>query len=852
MAAVACAFAATRSSGGATGQLTASPGTLVAAVIAGLAAAPLLWWLTTVIATWEFTEVVAWGAPLLTQVFAFAVVVHIGLMGRRLSKASLEWWARLGAWLFIYNLAWVGLFTIVLRGPMVLDWLENTSFLATHSGWVLVTIGGVLAGRSGKTGTAATGRILKLLIAVAPFVFITTVLALLSRAFNDIRLSQGNWAAAYVSLLLGVLTYLVWHLDINRFSMHLFYRNRLVRCYLGASRKPPRSSDPFTGFSPKDDPALASLDIKRGPYPIINTAINLVSGSDLAWQERKAASFSFTPRHTGYEFPGHGGFRPTDKYGGGVSLGTAMAISGAAASPNMGHHSSPSTALMMTIFNVRLGWWAGNTTRRAWTSTGPRCGLCYLIKETLGLTAADTDYVYLSDGGHFENLAVYELVRRRCRFIVVCDAGQDAGMDFDDLGNLIRKCRTDFGVDIRINVDSIRGGDDGKSRWHCAVGTIRYDLVDGPDASPGTLVYIKPSLTGDEPNDVSNYASRNPKFPHQSTADQWFGESQFESYRRLGQHIAEAVLEPVAAAGSDEIETMFLQLREAWYPPASRAHLFSKHGDAIDRLLERMRTDEKLAFLTGQLWPEWERLLEETENPPTANPWLPHTPAEITHGFHYCLSLLQLMENAYIDLNLEEEHSHPDHRGVMNLFRHWSWSAMVRVTWAVAGSTYGARFQTFVRRELGLDVGRVACVERKPVARGKLTDRIKRVAVKAYSAMELNALERNLVGEFVDANPQTARGLVLYVLQQVVEQPVDPELNIEFTFGFALVRSGALVYLRVQDHLRQMGLARRALAQLLLDGYVTDFDPVPASKLVDERHMRAFTHLYRSVKLEVG
>src|SRR5205809_146656 len=128
------------------------------------------------------------------------------------------------------------------------------------------------------------------------------------------------------------------------------------------------------------------------------------------------------------------------------------------------------------------------------------------------------------------------LARRRGRYIIACDADHDGGLAFGDLGNLIRKCRTDMGIDIEIGVDSIRRQEStGLSKWHCAIGTIRYDAL-GEGATPGTLVYIKSSLTGDEASDVLSYRAQELAFPHQSTSDQWFDESQFESYRKLGYH----------------------------------------------------------------------------------------------------------------------------------------------------------------------------------------------------------------------------------------------------------------------------------------------------------------------------
>jgi len=139
--------------------------------------------------------------------------------------------------------------------------------------------------------------------------------------------------------------------------------------------------------------------------------------------------------------------------------------------------------------------------------------------------------VYLSDGGHFENLGLYEMIRRRCRFIVVLDSGCDPQFTFEDLGNALRKIRIDFGVSIDLDAAQVRAV--GARERRSAIGTIAYSAVD-PNEADGLLLYVKPMLLGTEPPDVRSYAAGHPDFPHQSTSDQWFDESQTESYRRLG------------------------------------------------------------------------------------------------------------------------------------------------------------------------------------------------------------------------------------------------------------------------------------------------------------------------------
>jgi len=438
----------------------------------------------------------------------------------------------------------------------------------------------------------------------------------------------------------AVLLFCWWlssRVDLNEFSMNLMYRNRLVRCYLGATREM-RNPNPFSGLDSGDDLFLSTLQSSHGysgPLPILNGTLNLVSTRDLAWQERKAESFPMTPLRCGFDTWIEQGnleknfardkkmgsahhiakyaFRPTDKYGyvhDGFYVGTAVSISGAAASPNMGYHSVPSLAILMTFFNVRLGFWAGNPrSNDTWTNPGPRVGLGQLLCELFGLTNDNAKYVYLSDGGHFENLGIYELVKRRCKYIVAVDAGEDPNYAFEDLGNAIRKCREDIGVEIEIDTRPLvpkgggasvdkNGGGQKLSAQHCVFGTIDYTTAD-PHGDKGVLIYIKASLTGDEPADVLNYQTAHTVFPHESTADQWFSESQFESYRRLGQHVVESLFvgkqDPTHPKGltagtavdafrSMDTEALFKKLENNWQelaqPPAKKKTASKAQGGA--------------------------------------------------------------------------------------------------------------------------------------------------------------------------------------------------------------------------------------------------------------------------------
>ncbi len=531
--------------------------------------------------TWTDEQSSIWyamnfSAPFVLVVYMTIGTLLIGLMGRQLPDESREWWSRLGGWLIICSVSWTALSAISFFSLPVIAYATAL----VGSGWLASTVSGVLLGKSPATGGTGSKKWIELAAKALPYLFVVGLLMFLSFLTSSILVWTTKGWETFWSVLwldkhgldelvsanflilndtldvrlawmfmagLGTALLLSWRIDVNQFSIHYLYRNRLMRGYLGASNRD-RNSQPFTGFDPDDDASLSDLRSDRaapekgyhGPYPIINTALNLVGGKNLAWQTRKSESFFFGPLYSGYgalqqKDAAQEGccYRPTDQCAkpDGMSLGTAMAISGAAASPNMGYHSSPALAFLLTVFNVRLGWWSGNPRyRSAWEQAGPTIGLWYMMKELFGFTDDESRFVYLSDGGHFENLGIYELVKRRCRFIIACDGGQDRDMKFDDLGNALRKIRVDLGVDITIDVSPLRDG-----KKHCVLGRIVYHGENGREEY-GDLLYIKALLCGKEPADVLNYRSLHKEFPHQTTADQWFDEAQFESYRMLGLH----------------------------------------------------------------------------------------------------------------------------------------------------------------------------------------------------------------------------------------------------------------------------------------------------------------------------
>jgi hypothetical protein len=502
------------------------------------------------------------------------------------ADAGLEYQARSGGLFALVQLGWLLWFGLVLWAPTVVQqiagWNAAIAAVGGLSGAFSVIVG--FGSKSTAVVQQAAGLrrhlTLNLLAAIAAAVFAIILVGalsiLLGLALDAIDEGPINHSWPVISALCASFGAFVlissFVISINRYSLHSIYRNRLVRAFLGASRDEGRrdkSKNHFTDFDSLDSPLLHQLwehgvnprGDKWKPLHLINAALNLVSSKNLAWQERMAAPFTFSALHCGSGssiFSG-GAYRVThpapteDKpYGGrlGLTLGTAMAISGAAVSPNMGYNSSPGVAFLMALFNVRLGWWLPNPRAENpyYSLTSPRFALWPYFMEMFGLTSETEPWVYLSDGGHFENLGLYEMVRRRCRVIVVSDAGCDRDFTFADLGNALRKVWIDLGVRI-----DIKGLDRLKIRFkerptpatqepYWAVGRIRYSAADD-GGEDGWLLYLKAGLHGTEPMDVISYAMAHPTFPHETTANQFFTESQFESYRMLGFEIAGRALE---------------------------------------------------------------------------------------------------------------------------------------------------------------------------------------------------------------------------------------------------------------------------------------------------------------------
>ena len=499
--------------------------------------------------------------------FLLGGTILAGLVSRFTSPMDEEWWSKAGGWFLIVALTWLTLGFCALILPVWFgrlfdtqtDWfsipgLQRLIAILSAVGGSIATVLSLVGGssrRSSGTTEGAPGLGFNFDSAMSflgafGLISILGYLAWLNSGLpailTDYKGPLGDFPnlLSFIVLALFVLVFGMI-VDLKKFSLHYAWKHRIVAGYVAASAKPDIKETAARNFERVSDAFNVQMkDLEnQKPLHVVNLALNQVASKRLSWQERKASSFTVTPYATGNEDPGYTDSAQYTNAKKGISLGTAVAISGAAVSPNMGYMmSSGALRLLMTLFNIRLGVWLPNPGRQG-SLTKRFNGLRALwgaVAEALGLTDSSHPFVYLSDGGHFDNLGLYEMVKRRCRFIVVSDASTDPNYDFESFSQSVRKIRIDLNAEITFKELTIRKPNTLRAIGYAAIGQITYD-----DQSVGALLYIKPTLNDSEPIDVKNYATMEPSFPQESIADQFFSESQFESYRRLGQHIVDVI-----------------------------------------------------------------------------------------------------------------------------------------------------------------------------------------------------------------------------------------------------------------------------------------------------------------------
>lgn len=383
---------------------------------------------------------------------------------------------------------------------------------------------------------------------------------------------------------------------INLSSLQSFYAARLTRTYLGASNRERFDGDarhlsaaePLPGdglaFEALYDKAQGRQRLKTwAPLHLVNVTVNKTvdPAEQLVQRDRKGQPMAVMPygfaidgTRNLFKSPGRLPLNPP------MHLGDWVGTSGAAFSTGIGRETTLGMSLLMGAANVRLGvWWASGLHQKdqpAWwrlvTWLGRGLGAMFRTQTYLSYEFTARFYglrrrwQYLSDGGHFENTALYELLRRERQvgFIVASDNGADPAYQFDDLANLIRLARIDLRVDVSVVGDfggwehlpqvfgtTAQFAADGGKTNPAALLLKAQPLDDGGDGNPAPpcwIVLLKPSPQAGAPADVLQYAKTHPAFPQEPTSDQFFDEAQWESYRSLGQHIAGRVLAPAVWA----------------------------------------------------------------------------------------------------------------------------------------------------------------------------------------------------------------------------------------------------------------------------------------------------------------
>lgn len=538
--------------------------------------------------------------------------------------------------------------------------------------------GGKLVARAGPWLFQALAYVTLAAVAAAA----AALLVVLYDAFGPSGL-RGAWIAAASAVILGLL------FNPHEVGLHGFYRDRLVRAYLGASNEP--APQRATIVCSQDDLALDECLPER-PLHLVCCAANDLAGDPLGTLHRGADSavlsrlgFQVGSRWSSWQ-PRQGGHRPKVP-----TLGDAMTASAAAFNSHMGKVSmrlGQAATFLLTALGLRLGLWIENPERGQPGRRRPWGWLFF--RELLGASRVDGRWIHLSDAAHFENLALYELVRRHCRFILLSDCGADPDLGFDDFGNVVRRVREDFGVEIKIDVKPLRPGPDGSARQPMVAGDILYPPSE-PGATPdvGILLYVKPTLTGKEPPDVTQYARRNDRFPHETTLDQFYDEAQWESYRRLGEYAAEQALAAIEAAdrkpaNDEKLARVFVTARYHWLSVPKAEPLLRELDHDWVRLEKRLGKKEMEPLRRQLLRPEAAPPPGERESGEDSDESGKDSREFLAAALPAVREAIRIMEAVFLRTDFGRDDRSPSHRlymGWLNRFGAWSSTSAFRYWW---------------------------------------------------------------------------------------------------------------------------------------------------------------------------
>lgn len=492
---------------------------------------------------------------------AFPLLAWLG--HQRASAAELATRSRAGAAYGLLLKLVLGL-ALLESLPLVLRWYHQRSEGGTilqSLTWLSVLGTVIPAASPGDAASGATRRkvidALTLLAAAAagPLVLLSAYVVLAEWVVFPGTAPMDDAIAPHVIYGSGaaVLGYVLLFLDANATSIHQYYRDRLSAAYLF-------QVDPAGAGSVRSADRMRMTELNAAgtvaPYHLLNTTINLQGSHDVSLRGRAGDFFVISKHHVGSVSTGYCATSAMEAADPRLDLGTALAISGAAAAPNMGTATIRPLALLMTLLNLRMSYWLIHP-KHARATGGALLGrlgvgLGQLLVEATSRPNEHRRHVNVSDGAHIENLGVYELLRRRCRVIVCGDGEADPFMAFNGLATVIRCAATDMGVHIDIDLGGLALDSQGRSKQHHAIGRIDYG-----DGEVGWLLYIKLSIGERELPYIEQYRHANPEFPHQSTADQFFDAAQFEAYRALGFKVGLRTMQALTAlvkeAGDDEL-----------------------------------------------------------------------------------------------------------------------------------------------------------------------------------------------------------------------------------------------------------------------------------------------------------
>lgn len=482
--------------------------------------------------------------------FLYSLRTYFGKMGDLLAKyisfiRGQVWAGRL--WKAALGLAVLGTL------PYIIGWLnEIVSMIVASGSTVFGSIVGAWKYVKSQKNEESSGTISDLFIYLGAFALIYGLLLLSYIFAGKYFLNMGT--IEVIPFILLVVAFLVFgtFTNLNLIGPHRVWRNRLMEAYM-----PGKQAIANNQWQPAKKADLAPMeemcaDPHKRPYHILNTNLILVGSKQTKYRNRGGDNFIISRLWSGSDATG---WRTTETFHKRkerrITLATAMATSSAALNPNAGVSGAGATrnsivSMLLSILNLRLGFWTINPEKKA-LPTPPNFIVPGLRSTLFPSTLSETHKnIQLSDGGHFENLALYELIRRKLKLIVLSDGAADPSYNFDDLANAVEKVRVDFGAKITFDkdygLDNLLPKSAGKSQYIEKYGIAKYGFalakISYQDGTEGDLIYIKLTMINGLPTDVYSYKGVYPEFPQQSTADQFFDEKQFEAYRELGYYIS--------------------------------------------------------------------------------------------------------------------------------------------------------------------------------------------------------------------------------------------------------------------------------------------------------------------------